>query len=157
MADSAPTLGTVDPGGHVGRSVRRSALIAGLGILMIAALSVFANFIVVENLITPGDAATTAIDVLASKALFQWGIAGWCLIAILDVMVAWALFRVLSPVDRRLAIVGSWSRALYGGVLAIATIQLLQGLRLLNDSTTSSTSVQAQALNKFELFTDSGT
>ena len=154
MIDSSPTPEPLDPGGDVCRSVRRSAQIAGLGILVIAALSVFANFIVVENLVTPGDATTTASDVLASKALFQWGIAGWCLIAILDVVVAWALFRALRPVDRRLAIVASWSRAVYGGVLVVATTQLLQGLLLLNDSTPSSTSVEAQALNKFESFAD---
>jgi hypothetical protein len=137
-----------------GGSVRRSALIAGVGILMIAALSIFANFIVLEQLVTPGDAERTANDVLASKGLFQWGVVGWFLIAALDVMVAWALFRVFTPVDRRLAMVGSWSRALYGGVLLVATTQLMEGLRLLGDSTASRAGVQAQALNKFEAFTD---
>ncbi|MPZ93225.1 MAG: DUF4386 family protein [Actinobacteria bacterium] len=139
---------------NVRNGVRRSALIAGVGILMIAALSIFANFIVLEQLVIPGDAATTANDVLSSKGLFHWGITGWFLIAALDVMVAWALFRVFRPVDRRLAMVGSWSRALYGGVLLVATTQLMDGLRLLGDSTASRTGVQAQALNKFEAFTD---
>jgi len=137
-----------------GRSVQRSALIAGLGILMIAALSVFANFVVLERLVTPGDAATTASDVLASKALFQWGIAGWLLIAVLDVVVAWALFRVFRPVGRRVAMVGAWSRAVYGAVLIGAVSQLIQGLGLLGGSTAPSTSAQLQALHKMESFTD---
>jgi len=133
--------------------VRRSALAAGVGLLVMAAVAVFANFLVLENLVTPGDAATTAKDVLASKGLFQWGIAGWFLIAALDVMVGWALFRALAPVDRRLSLAGAWARVLYGGVLMVATTQLVQGLGLLGDASSSNSAVQAQALNKFEAFT----
>jgi hypothetical protein len=41
-------------------SPRQAAWIAGLGNLIIFVLSVFANFLVVEGLIEPGDAAAAA-------------------------------------------------------------------------------------------------
>jgi hypothetical protein len=119
---------------------------------MIAALSVFANFLVLEELVTPGDAAATARDIVASRGLFQAGIAGWVLIAALDVLVAGALFFVLRPMSRPLAAVAAWSRVLYGAVLGAAIFQLIGALGALGGQVTPGAS--SQALQKIEGFTD---
>ena len=148
------TVGTVH---HRSRSessqtVRTWATIAGIGILMMAALSVFANFLVLERLVTQGDAAATANDIVASRGLFQAGIAGWALIAALDLLVAGALFFVLRPRSRPLAAVAAWSRVLYGAVLGAAILQLIAALGALGGQVTPGAS--SQALQNVEAFTD---
>ena len=133
-------------------TVRRWATIGGIGILMIAALSVFANFLVLERLVTPGDAAATARDIVASRGLFQAGIVGWIMTAALDILVAGALFFVLRPISRRLAAAAAWSRVLYGVVLVAAIFQLIAALGALGGQVTPGAS--RQALQKIEGFTD---
>ena len=132
------TVGTVQDRSRSEASptVRRWATIAGIGLLMMAALAVFANFLVLERLVTPGDAAATAKDIAASRSLFQAGIAGWFLIAALDVLVAGALFFVLRPVSRPLAAVAAWARVLYGAVLGAAIFQLIAALGALGGEVT---------------------
>lgn len=120
--------------------------------MLMAALAVFSNFMVIEELVTKGDAASTAADLASSKGLFQVGIAGWFVIVALDILVAVALFHVVRPVSARLAAIGAWSRTLYGVVLGAATFQLVGILGLLDGAITSATS--AEVLRKTEAFTD---
>ncbi len=133
-------------------ALRRWATIAGIGLLLMAALAVFANFLVLEKLVTPGDAAATAKDIVASRSLFQAGIVGWVLIAALDVLVAGALFFVLRPMSRPLAAIAAWTRVLYGAVLGAAIFQLIAALSALDGQVTPSAS--RQALRNIEGFTD---
>ena len=69
-----------------------AGLVAGVGLMVMAALAGFGNFVVVEGLVTPGDAATTADDISASEGMFRLGVLGLYLVVVLDVVVAWALF-----------------------------------------------------------------
>ena len=94
--DIPPTVLPDTEGTH---SIRRASLVAGIGILVIAALAVFGDVFVVEGLVTPGDAARTATDVMASEGLFRLGVLSLYLVVALDVVVAWALFRVFAPVS----------------------------------------------------------
>ena len=73
------------------RSLRTASLIAGLGLALIVVLALLGNFVAVQPLITPGDAAKTAQDILNSEALFRWGIASLILVAVFDIVVAAAL------------------------------------------------------------------
>jgi len=80
--------------------IRRAATTAGIALLFVAVLAALANFAVVERLVVDGDAAKTAANIADSETLFRFGIAGLILVAALDVVVAWGLFRVLEPVSR---------------------------------------------------------
>ena len=82
---------------HDTRSLRTASLIAGLALALMAVLAAFGNFVAIQPLVTPGDAAKTAIDISNSEALFRWGIASLILIAMLDIIVAAALLRYSSP------------------------------------------------------------
>lgn len=53
-------------------SPRTAALVAGLGLLIMAILAPFANFYVLQNLIVANDAKTTAENILASLGCFAW-------------------------------------------------------------------------------------
>jgi len=69
------------------RSVRQGSLIAGTGILLMAVLAGVGQLVVIEGLITEGNAAKTAEDILASEGMFRLGVASWYVVAILDVVV----------------------------------------------------------------------
>jgi len=98
-----------------------------------AVLAVFGNFVAIQSLVTPGDAAKTAIDISNSEALFRWGIASLIVIAVLDIIVAGALLRLFEPVNRSVSITAAWFRVAYAAVYLVAVIQLVMALGLLGD------------------------
>jgi hypothetical protein len=127
------------------RSLRAASLIAGTGILLLAVLAVFGNFIAVGPLVTHRDAAKTARDILSSEALFRWGVASLILVAVLDIVVARALLTVFEPVNRSVSAMAAWFRVGYAVVFLAGIAQLVVALGLLGDP--------AQALRAIETYT----
>ena len=115
------------------RSQRTASLIAGLGLALIVVLAPFGNFVAVQPLITPGDAAKTAQDILNSEALFRWGIASLILTAVLDMIVAVALLVVFEPVSRGVSMMAALFRIAYTAVFLVGISQLVVALGLLRD------------------------
>jgi hypothetical protein len=76
-------------------------------LLLMSILAIFANFFVLEGLIIPGDAATTANNIIANELLFRGGISSFIIVLILDVLVAWALYILLKPVNKNLALLAA--------------------------------------------------
>jgi hypothetical protein len=72
-------------------SIKNIARFAGLVYVLIAIIAILANSFVLESLIVPGDAATTASNIMANELLFRSGIASFMVLVILDVVMAWAL------------------------------------------------------------------
>ncbi|MEU4605543.1 DUF4386 domain-containing protein [Kribbella sp. NPDC023972] len=105
-------------------SIRQAGLFAGVGILVMAALSGFGIFYAGEGLMTQGDPARTVEDIAASDGLFRWGTASLYAVVVLDVVVAWALFRFFSPVSSGLARLAAWFRLAYAGIFMLAIGQL---------------------------------
>jgi hypothetical protein len=138
-------------------SRRRAGLVAGVGILAVAALAAFGNFAAVQGLITNGDAAATARDIAASEGIFRLGVVSLYLVVALDVLVAWALFRVFRPVHEGLSRLAAWLRLAYASVFLVALAQLAGVPDLLSTRTSSAFTpeqVDAMALAKVDTFTD---
>ncbi|MGH3447736.1 MAG: DUF4386 domain-containing protein [Nocardioidaceae bacterium] len=112
-------------------SIRSASITAGVGLLLMSALAGFGTFVAVEGLVTQGNAAQTAEDIVASEGLFRLGIASLFLVIALDVAVAWALYRVFSPVSKAISLLAAWFRVVYAGVFMVAISQLVGVLRLL--------------------------
>ena len=76
----------------------------------------------------------------------------------LDVVVAWALYRVFRPVSKRLSMLAAALRLVYSGVFMVAIAQLLGVVRLLSNDATlavfSTDQVNAQAMLGITAFTD---
>ena len=155
-ADQAPTPARHEPDAH--RSLRRASIIGGAGILLLAASAAFGNLVVVEGLVTHGDAARTAEDVMASEGMFRLGIASLYVTVVLDVVVAWALFRVFSPVSTAMSRLAAWFRLAYSGVFMVAIGQLAGIPHLLGSKGYSAVfdegQLQAQALLRVDAFND---
>ncbi|WP_181770635.1 DUF4386 domain-containing protein [Amycolatopsis pittospori] len=114
----------------VERPIHAASVTAGVGLLLMSVLAGFGKFVAVDGLVTPGDAARTARDITESAGLFRLGIASLFLVIALDVVVAWGLYRVFSPVNRNLSMVAAAFRLVYSGVFLVAIGQLFGPLRL---------------------------
>jgi hypothetical protein len=108
------------------------ARVAGFGLLLMFILAAFANFFVLEGLIVPGDAVTTANNIIAHEMLFRCGIISFIIVLILDLLVAWALYIVLQPVNKNLALRAAWLRLVYTIIFGIALNHFLSVLQLLS-------------------------
>ncbi|HEY5786131.1 MAG TPA: DUF4386 domain-containing protein, partial [Microlunatus sp.] len=117
------------PGPHA-----RPSLIGGVALLLLAVLAGLANFGIVEVLVTPGDAARTAQDLIDSEALFRSGIAGLIVVVLLDIVVACSLLAVFESVNRSVAIMAAVFRIAYATVFLVAISQLVSVLELLGDA-----------------------
>ncbi len=113
-------------------SPRIYARVAGFALLLMAILAMFANFFVIEGLIIPGDAATTANNIMANDLLFRSGVISFIIVLILDVLVAWALYIFLKPANENLALLAAWLRLIYTVIFGIAIYHLLSVLELLS-------------------------
>jgi len=125
------------------RSLRTASLIAGLGLALIVVLASLGNFVAVQPLIAPGDAATTAQDILNSETLFRWGIASLILAAVLDMIVAVALLVLFEPVSRGVSTTAALFRVAYAAVFLVAIVQLVVALGLLGDPTQAMRAIDA--------------
>jgi hypothetical protein len=135
---------------------KQSAIVAGLGLLIMAILAFFANFFVVQGLVVPEDAAKTMSNIMANQMLFRLGIAGFVVVLICDVLVAWALYIFLKPINQSLSMLAAIFRWVYTAIFAAAlfnlsnAFQLLSGAEYLNTFTAEQ--LQAQVMMSLESF-----
>lgn len=113
-------------------SLRQAAIVAGVGLLIITIIAPFAEFSVRQGLIVPGDAATTARNIMANESLFRIAIYIYLIVAMLDVVIAWGLYVFLKPVNPSLSLLMAWFRVVYAAILAIVLLNFVTALQLLN-------------------------
>lgn len=136
-------IAIASPGGDIGR--RTAALIAGFGLLVMAVLAPIAHFGVLQNLVVPANAAATVENITASEGLFRFAIAALLIVTFLDILVAWALYHVLRPVNASLALLVGWLRLAAPAVFAVALANLLDVAQLLGGADRST--LQPELLN----------
>jgi hypothetical protein len=111
------------------------ALATAISLLLMAILAPFAQFGVLKTLIVPADAAATTSNIAASLGLFQAAIVAFLIVAILDVVVAWAFYVLLRPVNESFArLVGSL-RIVYAAIFAFTLLNLVDAAGLVQSAT----------------------
>jgi hypothetical protein len=113
---------------------RQAAVTAGLAYVGISVLALFANFVVLERLTDPDDAATTVSNIAKSELLFRSGVAAFIVVFILDVVVAWGLYVFLRRTSRELSLCAAWFRLIYAAIAGAALLNLLVAVRLVDDT-----------------------
>src|SRR6516164_727417 len=93
----------------VDESQRKAAKAAGLAYLITTVIVVYVNFGIHDRLIT-GNAAETARNILAHERLFRIGIAGDLTYCAGIVVLLTALYVLLKPVSRGLALLATFWR-----------------------------------------------
>jgi len=119
------TISTID------NSQRTAAKVVGFTYLFAMATSVF-GFYARAHLIVPGNAAVTAHNIMASERLFRLGIASDLATFVTDIVLIAALYTVLRPINRSLALVAAFWRLMETATLVVSTLSCLDVLRLLS-------------------------
>jgi uncharacterized protein DUF4386 len=118
----------------IDNSQRTAAKVAGVAGLLTFALVVFGNFVLLGPLLVPRDAADTARNILAHQTQFRAALTCFIAYDIGAIVLATALYVILAPVNRGLALTGALFRLVFAMLWLIAPINSLAALRLLGDA-----------------------
>jgi hypothetical protein len=103
----------------------------GVIYLVTIVFGAFAEGYVMDRLIAPGDAATTAHNIIAARGLWSVAVAGDLIIPIIAVAGVWISYVLLSPVSNRLILVDVFFTLVSLAVEAISKLFLLLVLPIL--------------------------
>src|SRR2546423_6388004 len=118
----------------IGNSQRTAAKVAGVTGLLTFAIVVFGNYVLLDPLIVPRNAADTARNILAHQTQFRLALTCFITYGIGAVVLLTALYVVLAPVTRGLALAGALFRLVFAMLWLIAPLNSLMALRLLGDA-----------------------
>jgi hypothetical protein len=109
-----------------GPTLAQAALIGGLGMLIMSGTP-YAEFGVYAKMVVPDDPAATIANIQAQPGRFLTALMLFLLTFVGDVIVAWAFYLLLAPVNRALSLLTAWFRIVYTviaivGVLKLATV-----------------------------------
>ena len=110
---------------------RRAAKVAGFAYLLSLATEVVSEFRIKLHLIVAGNPAETAQNILAHEQLFRLSIACDLIYAVGTLVLLSALYVILKPVSRNLALLATSSRLVYAVTWVVIAINFFAALRLL--------------------------
>ena len=118
----------------IDNSQRTAAKVAGVAGLLAFALVVFGNYVLLGPLIVPRNAVDTARNILAHETQFRLALICFITYGIGAVVLSTALYVILAPVNRGLALAGALFRFVFAILWLIAPLNSLAALRLIGDS-----------------------
>ena len=139
------------------QSPRKTARMAGLFYLIFILTTVLAAYIR-STIIVSGDAAATANNIIGSELFFRIGFVTELVSAVFFVLAAWALYVLLKPVNKNLALLflllnlGGVAVECINALNLFAAIQLLSGANYLNVFQTGQ--LQAMAMSSLNSYTN---
>lgn len=121
----------MDPGHRdEGVTLRQAALIAGFAYLLMPVT--FAEFYINPKLLVPGNIEQTTQNIAAHGRLFAVSILCYLITLVLDVVIAWALYILLVPVNRSVSLLTAWFRLMYTAIALFSLLNLTTVYRLLH-------------------------
>ena len=120
------TISTID------NSQRTAAKVAGWSGLLTFAIVVFGNFVLLNPLTVPGNAAATAQNIVAHETQFRITVVCFLTYSLGFVVLLSALYIILRPVNPGLALVGALSRLIFALLWLLSPLNMLSALRLLS-------------------------
>src|SRR6266566_7200046 len=118
----------------IDNSQRTAAKVAGWSGLLTFAIVVFGNFVLLNPLTVPGNAAATAQNIVAHETQFRLTVVCFLTYSLGIVVLLSALYVILKPVNPGLALVGALSRLAFALLWLLSPLNLLSGLRLLSNA-----------------------
>ena len=113
-----------------GLTLRQAALIAAFAyFLMPVAL---AEFYINPKLFIPGNIEQTAQNIVVHGRLFGVAILCYLITFIEDIVIAWALYVLLAPVNRALSMLTAWFRLVYTAIALFSLLNLTTVYRVLH-------------------------
>jgi hypothetical protein len=118
---------------NIDSSQRTAAKVAGIVGVFAFVLVVFGNYVLLGPLVIPRNAAETARNILAHETQFRTALICFITYDIGTIVLATALYIILAPVNRGLALAGALFRLVFAILWLIAPLNSLGALRLLGD------------------------
>ncbi len=118
----------------IDNSQRTAAKVAGWSGLLTFAIVVFGNFVLLNPLTVPGNAAATAQNIVAHETQFRLTVVCFLTYSLGVVVLLSALYVILKPVNPGLALVGALSRLVFAFLWLLSTLNMLSALRLLSNA-----------------------
>ena len=137
-------------------TLKKISKIAGIGYLFIFITGIFSNFFVLESLIVPGDASATVNNISDNQSLYRIGILSFIIMVVWDVVLAWALYILLKPVNENLSLLSGWLRLVNSAVFGMALFNLFNVLQIVSNAdylkVLSREHISAQVMQFFDAF-----
>jgi hypothetical protein len=118
----------------IDNSQRTAAKVAGIAGLLAFALVVFGNYVLLSPLVIPRNAVDTARNILAHQTQFRLALTCFVTYGVGTVVLLTALYIILAPVNRGLALAGALFRLVFAMLWLVAPLNSLGALRLLGDT-----------------------
>src|SRR6266404_4244823 len=118
----------------IDNSQRTAAKVAGFTCLFGMAIVVFANYALLNPLIVPGNAAETARNIVSHERQLRLAVTCFLIYSADVIVLLAALYVILKPVNRGLALVGALFRLVFAVLWLLTALNLLGALRLLSSA-----------------------
>jgi len=105
-------------------SSRKAATVVGVAFIISVVIVTLIDDFLLANFIVPGDTAALARDIETIGKLFGFAIVGYLLVLALDSIIGLALYVVLKPANKNLALLTGVLRLLYACTLTIGLFAL---------------------------------
>lgn len=112
-------------------TLRQAALVAGFAYLLNPVG--YAEFTLYPKLVIAGNIEQTVRNIDAHGGVFVAIILCYLVNFIEDVLIAWALYILLAPVNRALSLLTAWFRLLYTAMALFGVLQLVTAYRLVHN------------------------
>src|SRR5438552_469444 len=113
---------------------RTAAKIAGWSGLLTFAIVVFGNYVLLNPLTVPGNAAATAQKIVAHETQLRLTVVCFLTYSLGVVVLLTAIYVILKPINPGLALVGALSRLVFAFLWLLSTLNMLSALRLLSNA-----------------------
>jgi uncharacterized protein DUF4386 len=118
----------------IDNSQRIAAKVAGISGLLAVVIVVFGNYALLSPLVVPRDAVETARNLVAHQTQVRLALTCFLMYSACVVVLLAALYVILRPVDRILALIGALFRLVFVVLWLLSTLNLLSALRLLGST-----------------------
>jgi hypothetical protein len=119
---------------RIDNSQRTAARIAGITGLLAVVIVVVGNYALLGPLVVPGHAAETARNIVGHETQLRLALTCFLTYSVIVVVLLSALYVILRPVDRLLALIGALFRLVFALLWLLTTLNLLGSLRLVGSA-----------------------
>ena len=92
-------------------------MVVGIAFITSVIIVTIVDDFLLANFVVPGDTAALAIDIESNGNRFGFAVTGYLLVLALDSIIGLALYVVLKPFNKNLALLTATLRLLYAGIL----------------------------------------
>jgi len=100
-------------------------MVVGIAFITSIIIVTIVDDFLLANFVVPGDTAALARDIESNGKLFGFAVVGYLLVLVLDSIIGLALYVVLKPSNKNLALLTATLRLLYAGILVMGLFALV--------------------------------